>query len=94
MCRFSSLIGTSLIGNSGVLNWGGGTDCHNSTSEFYALCPNVDAPKAAAFASPRMIGLGFVSFMTIILVSHSPLSHVSIVAYLSGDGPYAPPLPG
>lgn len=64
-----SLIGTSLIGKSGVLNWGGGSNCHGSPEGFFALCPNIAAPRPAAFGSPRMIGLGFASFVTIILVS-------------------------
>ena len=69
----SSLIGTSLIGKSGVLNWGGGSNCHGSPEGFFALCPNIAAPRPAAFGSPRMIGLGFASFVTIILVSANVL---------------------
>jgi xanthine/uracil permease len=41
------LIGASLIGESGILNWGGGSnDCHlRPESGFFRLCPNISAPR-------------------------------------------------
>lgn len=35
---------------------------------FNALCPNINAPIPLPFGDPRLIGLGFLSFMTIVLV--------------------------
>jgi hypothetical protein len=32
-----------LISN-GMQNWGGSSNCNGGT-DFYALCPNIDAPK-------------------------------------------------
>lgn len=87
------LIGTSLIGESGFLNWAGGSGtCHSrpETGRF-ALCPvslllaihclavlesdliglshqYVGAPNAAPWGSAQFLGLGFLSFLTIILV--------------------------
>jgi xanthine/uracil permease len=37
------LVGVYLISN-GMQNWGGSSNC-NGGSDFYALCPNIDAPK-------------------------------------------------
>jgi uric acid-xanthine permease len=41
------LIGASLVGESGILNWGGGSnDCHlRPETGFFALCPNITAPR-------------------------------------------------
>jgi uric acid-xanthine permease len=52
------MIGASLIGESGVLNWAGGAnDCHlRPASGFFQLCPNISAPKAALWGSPQFIG--------------------------------------
>lgn len=51
-------------------DWGGGSnDCHSRPETgFFALCPNIAAPKAALWGSPQFIGLGFLSFVTILLV--------------------------
>jgi xanthine/uracil permease len=38
-----TLVGAYLVGN-GLQNWGGSSNCHDGTG-FYALCPNVSAPK-------------------------------------------------
>ncbi|KAI5450039.1 hypothetical protein NCC49_003801 [Naganishia albida] len=64
------LIGANLIGDSGALNWAGGSnDCHlRPDTGFFKLCPNINAPKAAPWGSPQFMGLGFLSFMTIVLV--------------------------
>jgi xanthine/uracil permease len=37
------LVGVYLVGN-GMQNWGGSSNCHDGTG-FYAMCPNVAAPK-------------------------------------------------
>ena len=41
------LIGASLIGSSGIPNWGGGSnDCQNRPdSGLYVLCPDINAPR-------------------------------------------------
>lgn len=64
------LIGASLIASSGAANWGGGSnDCSSRPSSgIFELCPTIFAPKAAVWGSPQFIGLGFLSFMTIVLV--------------------------
>ncbi|PFH47131.1 hypothetical protein AMATHDRAFT_182446 [Amanita thiersii Skay4041] len=78
------MIGASLIGSSGIPNWGGGSnDCKNRPgSGFFALCPNVDSPRALLWGAPEFIGLGFLSFMTIILteIFGSPfMKNISII---------------
>ncbi|KAF2663498.1 purine permease [Microthyrium microscopicum] len=67
------LVGVYLVGN-GMQNWGGSMNCHGGEG-FYALCPNVAAPKPLLWAHPKLIGLGFSVFSTIIVVESlgSPL---------------------
>ncbi|CAD6930688.1 unnamed protein product [Tilletia controversa] len=64
------LIGVNLIGESGFKNWGGGSGNCSSRPEtgFFALCPNINAPRAYAWGDARFIGLGFLSFVTVIIV--------------------------
>lgn len=64
------LIGASLVGESGFLNWGGGSgNCHSRPETgFFALCPNINAPRAYQWGDARYIGLGFLSYVTIIFV--------------------------
>ncbi|KAG8893176.1 hypothetical protein FRC01_013745, partial [Tulasnella sp. 417] len=81
------MIGASLIGESGVLNWGGGSnDCHNRPETgIFQLCPTIFAPKPLPWGSPEFIGLGFLSFITIILtdIFASPfLKNASIIVGL------------
>ncbi|KAG9050435.1 hypothetical protein FS837_005508 [Tulasnella sp. UAMH 9824] len=81
------MIGASLIGESGVLNWGGGSnDCHNRPETgIFQLCPTIFAPKPLPWGSPEFIGLGFLSFVTIILtdIFASPfLKNASIIVGL------------
>lgn len=100
------MIGASLIGSSGILNWGGGSNgCQaRPTSGPLSLCPNVGAPRAAPYVpfflisllhskvngcnswgSPQFIGLGFLSFVSIILteIFGSPfLKNISIIVGL------------
>ncbi|KFH40714.1 Uric acid-xanthine permease-like protein [Hapsidospora chrysogenum ATCC 11550] len=63
------LIGVKLI-QSGFKNWLGGTGpCSDPTTatDFFARCPDVDAPHALPWGSPEYLGLGFSVFVTIIL---------------------------
>lgn len=65
------MIGVSLIGKSGFLNWGGGTNACASrpaAPSIFALCPTINAKGARKWGSPEYLGLGFLSFVTIILV--------------------------
>lgn len=61
-----TLVGVYLIGN-GLQNWGGSSNCHDGTG-FYALCPNTSAPRPLPWGDPKLIGLGFSVFVTIIIV--------------------------
>ncbi|KAG4411262.1 hypothetical protein IFR04_015609 [Cadophora malorum] len=67
------LVGVYLI-NSGMQNWGGSSNC-NGGEGFYELCPNVGAPKPLPWGDPKLIGLGFSVFVTVIIVEQfgSPL---------------------
>ncbi|KIK00528.1 hypothetical protein K443DRAFT_679101 [Laccaria amethystina LaAM-08-1] len=82
------LIGASLIGSSGIPNWGGGSnDCQNRpTSGIFELCPTIFAPRPLPWGSPEFIGLGFLSFVTIILTElfGSPfLKNIGIIVGLA-----------
>ncbi|KAJ7251601.1 purine permease [Mycena rebaudengoi] len=72
------LIGASLIGDSGALNWGGGANsCQTfSTNGIFQLCPTIFAPRPLPWASPEFIGLGFLSFIRFVsaLFTVTPLS--------------------
>ncbi|OCH90012.1 Xanthine/uracil permease [Obba rivulosa] len=63
------MIGASLIGSSGILDWGGGSnDCSGRpASGPFALCPDTSAPRPLPWGSPEFIGLGFLSFVSILL---------------------------
>ncbi|KXN81844.1 Purine permease [Leucoagaricus sp. SymC.cos] len=78
------LIGASLIGTSGIPNWGGGSnDCQGRPeSGVFVLCPNTNAPRPLPWGSAEFIGLGFLSFVSIILteVFGSPfMKNISII---------------
>ncbi|KAG5986661.1 hypothetical protein E4U43_005416 [Claviceps pusilla] len=66
------LIGIHLT-ESGFKDWMGGSGpCANPPSardeaNFFASCPNVNAPHALPWGSPEYLGLGFAAFITIIL---------------------------
>lgn len=61
------LIGIHLV-ESGFKNWGGGSGpCFQPTSDFFASCPNINAPHALPWGSAEYLGLGFSVFVTIIL---------------------------
>ncbi|RPD63283.1 Xanthine/uracil permease [Lentinus tigrinus ALCF2SS1-6] len=82
------LIGASLVGSSGALDWGGGSNgCQNfPTSGILQLCPTTLAPRPLPWGSPEFIGLGFLSFISIILTERfgSPfLKNISIIVGLA-----------
>jgi xanthine/uracil permease len=60
------LVGVFLIGN-GMQNWGGSSNC-NGGDGYYALCPNIAAPNPLPWADPKLIGLGFSVFASIVAV--------------------------
>lgn len=65
------MIGVSLIGKSGFLNWGGGSNgcaARPAAPSIFELCPTIYAKGAKKWGSPQYLGLGFLSFVTIILV--------------------------
>ncbi|KAF8963237.1 permease family-domain-containing protein [Flammula alnicola] len=80
------LIGASLVGSSGAPNWAGGSNgCATATSGIFALCPTTLAPRPLPWGSPEFIGIGFLSFISIILteIYGSPfLKNVSIIVGL------------
>ncbi|KAF4124120.1 Xanthine/uracil permease [Geosmithia morbida] len=75
------LVGVYLI-SSGMNNWGGSSNC-NGGEGYYALCPSVDAPKPLPWGHPKLIGLGFSVFVTIIIVDilGSPLMRSASVVF-------------
>ncbi|KAF5319378.1 hypothetical protein D9619_008616 [Psilocybe cf. subviscida] len=81
------LIGASLVGSSGAPNWAGGSNgCATATSGIFELCPTIFAPKPLPWGSPEFIGLGFLSFIAIILteIFGSPfLKNISIIVGLA-----------
>ncbi|TFK46996.1 Xanthine/uracil permease [Heliocybe sulcata] len=82
------MIGASLVGSSGIPDWGGGSnDCASRpASGFFQLCPNIAAPRPLPWGSPEFIGLGFLSFMAIILTElfGSPfMKNISIIVGLA-----------
>ncbi|KAJ5151322.1 uncharacterized protein N7482_010574 [Penicillium canariense] len=75
------LVGVYLI-SSGMENWGGSSNCDGG-SGYYALCPNTAAPKPLPWGDPKLIGLGFSVFITIIFVElfGSPLMRSASVVF-------------
>ncbi|BGP52148.1 hypothetical protein JCM10450v2_008119 [Rhodotorula kratochvilovae] len=64
------LIGMKLVGESGALNWmGGSNNCRQRPETgLFALCPTINAPHPLPWGSAEFLGLGFLSFITIIIV--------------------------
>ncbi|KAK4049828.1 hypothetical protein OIV83_003884 [Microbotryomycetes sp. JL201] len=63
------MIGCSLVGKSGALNWMGGTNCAaRPATGLYSLCPTINGPHPLPWGSAEYFGLGFLSFVTIILL--------------------------
>ncbi|ORY71840.1 putative purine permease [Pseudomassariella vexata] len=60
------LVGVYLVSN-GMENWGGSSNCHDGEG-FYALCPDTAAPRPLPWGHPKLIGLGFTVFVSIVLV--------------------------
>jgi xanthine/uracil permease len=67
------LVGVYLV-SSGMQNWGGSSNC-NGGEGYYALCPSTAAPRPLPWAHPKLIGLGFSVFVSIVVVEQfgSPL---------------------
>jgi NCS2 family nucleobase:cation symporter-2 len=77
------LIGLSLV-TSGFQSWGGGSGPCVSRPEsgVFAVCPIEGGPNAAPWGDPRWIGLGFLVYITIILIEYfgSPfLKNIQVV---------------
>ena len=63
-----ALIGVALI-QSGFQDWAGGAACASRPdSGIFQLCPTIFAPKPLPWGSAQFIGLGFLVFLTIILL--------------------------
>jgi uric acid-xanthine permease len=82
------LIGSSLVGGAGALNWGGGANgCQLfPTSGILQKCPTTLAPRPLPWGSPEFIGIGFLSFISIALTEMfgSPfLKNISILVGLA-----------
>ncbi|KAK5115414.1 hypothetical protein LTR85_009874 [Meristemomyces frigidus] len=75
------LCGIYLVG-TGAESWGGGSSCNGGTG-LYALCPNTKAPKPLPWGDPKLIGIGFSVFATIILVDivGSPLMRSASIIF-------------
>ncbi|EGX93669.1 purine permease, putative [Cordyceps militaris CM01] len=80
------LLGVYLV-RQGMNNWAGSVNCYNGEG-FYALCPNIDAPNALPWAHPRLIGLGFSVFASIVLIEQfgSPLMRSAAIMLGLGVG--------
>jgi NCS2 family nucleobase:cation symporter-2 len=63
-----TLIGINLI-TSGFQNWAGGSGTCSTRPDdgFFALCPNIAAPRPLPWGSAEFIGLGFLVFVSIII---------------------------
>ncbi|KAJ1551473.1 hypothetical protein HK096_010453 [Nowakowskiella sp. JEL0078] len=63
------LIGSSLV-KSAMQNWAGDSGLCSAlpATGFFSKCPNILAPNADIWGSPQFIGLGFLVFVTILLV--------------------------
>lgn len=64
-----TLIGISLI-QSGFQDWAGGSNgcAARPTSGIYRLCPTIYAPKPLPWGSAQFVGLGFLVFVSILLL--------------------------
>jgi hypothetical protein len=48
------MIGASLVGTSGISNWGGGSNCQSRpTTGFFQLCPDISAPRPLPYVLLR-----------------------------------------
>jgi uracil-xanthine permease len=64
------LIGASLVASSGFVDWAGGSGscAHRPTSGPYVVCPQVGGKHALPWGSAEYLGLGLLSFLTIVIV--------------------------
>ncbi|KAI8980999.1 permease family-domain-containing protein [Pilobolus umbonatus] len=65
------LIGCSVI-STALKDWAGGAGgCASMPSTgLYSLCPTTEAPHPLPWGSPEFLGLGFVVFVTIVLIEN------------------------
>ncbi|KZP18862.1 xanthine/uracil permease [Athelia psychrophila] len=81
------LIGASLIGSSGVPNWGGGSSCLSTVNAAApALSGACPGGRALPWGAAEFVGLGFLSFVSIVLTElfGSPfMKNVSIIVGLA-----------
>ncbi|KAG9900521.1 putative purine permease, partial [Aureobasidium melanogenum] len=78
------LVGVYLVSN-GMQNWGGSSNC-NGGKGFYALCPDTAAPRPLPWADPKLIGLGFSVFVSVIIVEQFGSPMMKSAAVLIGLG--------
>jgi len=75
------MIGASLVGSSGIPNWGGGSnDCKNlPTSGIFALCPTIFAPRPLPYILLCLISIkiGLTQFYLLAGVHPNLLAWVS-----------------
>lgn len=60
------ILGIYLVTTAGE-SWGGGASCLDGTG-VNALCPSTKAPRPLPWGDPKLIGLGFSVFVTIVIV--------------------------
>ncbi|KAI7906531.1 permease family-domain-containing protein [Cokeromyces recurvatus] len=65
------LIGCSVI-STALKDWAGGSGgcVSRPATGYYSMCPNIDAPHPLPWGSPQFLGLGFLVFVTIILIEN------------------------
>ncbi|KAG9517135.1 putative purine permease, partial [Aureobasidium melanogenum] len=78
------LVGVYLVSN-GMQNWGGSSNC-NGGKGFYALCPSTAAPRPLPWGDPKLIGLGFSVFASVIMVEQFGSPMMKSAAVLIGLG--------
>lgn len=76
------LVGVFLI-NSGMQNWAGSMNCNGGTG-YYALCPNIYSPNPLPWGDPKLIGLGFSVFFSIVIVEQFGSPMMKSAAVLIG----------
>ena len=64
------LIGASLVGDSGIANWGGGSnDCMDRPSSgYFELCPNIAAPRPLPYVIQDELISFLLEWMDVLLV--------------------------
>lgn len=80
------ILGIYLVTTAGE-SWGGGASCLDGTG-VNALCPSTRAPRPLPWGDPKLIGLGFSVFVTIIIVEMigSPLMKSASIIFALAVG--------